>query len=599
MTFLKRSILAFILVSAFGIAPHAYAQQMDCAVSKPYTAIKHGSWDMNVELQMQTIWLGTWDADGNWVLNYNAYTKPDSPFTGVIGYGWGAGTQSIDPPFYWFDPAYLYYGPHYETTGPECSEVCETIPGADFCLYSGMGFCNALEYKTGINPASFTYIPSPPAYSHGSGWTTTYGGYAVSTCVPVPLKANMVTSIVTPATADAGIATSFSATVTNNGVGNAGATQTRFQRATSAAGANVTNLGDVLTSAANVGVSRVATGSYTLTAGTWYLRACADATALVDESSENDNCGAWRPVTVAEVVIPVANLTAGSVTPVIATEDVAHTFSANVVNSGTAATTGSSYTRFQRATSAAGAGATNIGDVLTGAVNTGVSVARTVSYTFTTAGTFYMRACANATQTANESNFNDNCGPWTAITVAAATPPSVSCTVSPSSITTGQSVTYRANPAGGASTPFTWIASDGASVGTAATVTRTLTAPGTYAMNVRASGTSVSYCPNVSVTANWCTAGSSNLSITATPERTRNGQSVSLSWSASNVSGQGTVCTVTGPGVSWSSAVTVSPSCSASGSATPTITTQSTYTLTCGADSKSVTVNVIPNFEEF
>jgi hypothetical protein len=41
------------------------------------------------------------------------------------------------------------------------------------------------------------------------------------------------------------------------------------------------------------------------------------------------------------------------------------------------------------------------------------------------------------------------------------------------------------------------------------------------------------------------------------------------------------------------------PACALpAGSATPTITTQSTYTITCGGESASVIVNVIPKFDE-
>jgi hypothetical protein len=116
---------------------------------------------------------------------------------------------------------------------------------------------------------------------------------------------------------------------------------------------------------------------------------------------------------------------------------------------------------------------------------------------------------------------------------------------------------------------------------------------------VRASNSAVSYCPNVTVAANWCTAGSAALTITASPARVRSGQVSTVTWSASNVIGQDAVCTVSGPGVSWSSSVSASPSCSANGSATPTIATQSTYVLTCGGATKSVIVNVIPEFEEF
>lgn len=303
-------------------------------------------------------------------------------------------------------------------------------------------------------------------------------------------------------------------------------------------------------------------------------------------------------VTVTVTTPTMPDLTAGSITPTTAIAGTSQTFSATVSNIG-ASVARASATRFQRATSAEGAGATTINDVTTPAITAGGSIVRSASYTFTSAGTYYVRACADTATAVSESNEGNNCGAWTAITVTTAESPTVSCSVSATSVPPGGSVTYNANPAGGASAPFTWTASDGASVGTGATVTRTFSTPGTYAMNVRASGTSVSYCPNVSVTANWCTAGTPDLTITATPTRVRAGQQVTLAWSASGVNGQNATCTVSGPGVSWSSAVSASPQCSASGSANPSINTQSTYTLTCAGVSESTTVNVIPSFQEF
>lgn len=226
------------------------------------------------------------------------------------------------------------------------------------------------------------------------------------------------------------------------------------------------------------------------------------------------------------------------------------------------------------------------------------------SYTFPSPGTYQVRACANFninwSAITTESNYSNNCGPWTNVTVGdAPQPPSLSCSVSQASILPGQSVTYSANPSGGASGPYTWSASDGGSYGTGSSVTRSFSTPGTYAMNVDTSSTAVSYCPNVTVAADWCTSGSADLTITATPTRVRAGQTATVTWSATGVNGQNATCSVSGPGVSWSSAVSPVPQCSASGSATPTINTQSTYTLTCGGASESVTVNVIPNFQEF
>lgn len=591
-------ITALILVGAFGIAAPVHAQQMECQPSRPFTAIKHGSWDMAEQLALQTIWMGYWDANGNWVLNHNAYAQPDSPFTGVIGAGWGADSQPIDPPFYWFDPGYLNPGPHYETTGPECSSVCETVPGADFCLYTGMGLCQALKYKAGINPASFVYVPSPPAYSHGSGYAVTYGGYAVSTCEPVPDRPDLTAGATSPTTATAGAAATFSSTVSNS-TRNAGATQTRFQWATSAAGAGATTIADVATPAINAGASAVVSTAHTFASpGTYYMRACADIASAVDESNEDNNCSAWTAVTVSAAPAG-ADLTAGAITPTTAALGQSKALSGTISNIGGAAASASrSY--FELTAPNAKGNTTSVAN--TPALAAAAGSAASFNYTFSYAGNYAVRVCADWYGEVTELNEGNNCGPWTDIAVSEAPiSSSVSCTVSPASGVVGGSVTYTASPVGAATSPYTWTGSDGATgFGSGSTAVRTFSAPGTYGMQVAATNASGSaQCPLVSVTAGWCASAATDLTITATPARVRSGQSTNLNWNATGVNGQNATCSVTGPGVSWTSSVTAGPSCSASGTATTVISTQSTYTLTCGAYSESVTVNVIPSFQEF
>jgi len=292
-----------------------------------------------------------------------------------------------------------------------------------------------------------------------------------------------------------------------------------------------------------------------------------------------------------------ADLTAGSVTPTSATAGTAVSLSATASNIGNAGS-GSFPLLFQVSETGALTNSSYLAGIASGGTGSG-----SASYTFPSAGSYSVRACANYntawTAIVTETDYGNNCGPWTTVNVAAAQVPAVSCTVSPSSVPSGGSVTYTANPSGGATGPYTWTAADGGSYGSASSVSRVLTTPGIYAMNVRASNSSVSYCPSVAVEATWCTNATTNLTITATPNRVRAGQAVSVAWSATGVNGQNASCTVTGPGVSWSSPVSAAPVCSVSGSANPTITTQSTYTLTCGSQTKSVTVNVIPNFQEF
>jgi hypothetical protein len=292
-----------------------------------------------------------------------------------------------------------------------------------------------------------------------------------------------------------------------------------------------------------------------------------------------------------------ADLTAGSVSPTSATAGSATTLSATASNIGNA-TSGSFPLLFQVSETGALRNSSYLAGIAAGGSGSG-----SASYTFPSAGTYSVRACANYNDSwvaiTSESNYGNNCGPWTSINVAAAQVPSLSCSVSSTAISPGQSVSYNANPSGGATGSYAWTAPDGGSYGIGSTANRSFSTPGTYAMTVSGSNTAVSNCPNVIVAANWCMNRPTDLTITATPNRVRSGQSVALAWSATGINGENASCTVSGPGVSWSSAVTGVPECSASGSATPTITTQSTYTLTCAGVSESVTVNVIPNFQEF
>lgn len=221
--------------------------------------------------------------------------------------------------------------------------------------------------------------------------------------------------------------------------------------------------------------------------------------------------------------------------------------------------------------------------------------------TFPSAGEYPVEVCADWYGAVTETNDANNCATFSVSVAETPVSDSVSCTVSPQTVAAGGTVTYTAHPVGGATNPYTWVPSDGVgSYGSGQTATRTFSAPGNYGMQVSATyASSPGNCPIVAVSGGFCPAGTPDLTITATPSRVRSGEVSTVSWSATGVPGASASCTVSGPGVSWSSAVTGSPQCSASGSAAPTISTQSTYTLACGAYSESVTVNVIPNFQEF
>jgi len=82
----------------------------------------------------------------------------------------------------------------------------------------------------------------------------------------------------------------------------------------------------------------------------------------------------------------------------------------------------------------------------------------------------------------------------------------------------------------------------------------------------------------------------STVSISANPARVPSGSSSVISWVVSQVSS----CAIKKNGVSWKSGI------SSSGFSSDTITSQTTYTITCDAlTPQSVTVNIIPAFQEF
>lgn len=225
------------------------------------------------------------------------------------------------------------------------------------------------------------------------------------------------------------------------------------------------------------------------------------------------------------------------------------------------------------------------------------------SYTFPSAGSYTVRACANNNTSwvniATETNYANNCGPWTTV-VAAASSSGTACTVSPSTLPdTGGTVTYNANPSWGIAAPYTWTPSDGiGSYGTAVTATRTFTSANkgnSYGMSVTGTPASSSNCPAVTVGAQC--GGSPTGTLTATQTRVRSGTATSIK--TTSVQNVKTSCVVSGPGINYiiNSTACVTP---AETLPTPTLTTQAVYTLTCdGVKTSSVIVNVLPNFTEF
>ena len=120
-------------------------------------------------------------------------------------------------------------------------------------------------------------------------------------------KPDLTAGAVTPAAATAGSAVTLQATISNTNVAATGAAFTDlFQRATDSSGTGATDIGTYSSAALAAGGSNTASKSYTFTAGTWYVRACADKSSAGDagdiaESNEGNNCGAWSKVAVTSL----------------------------------------------------------------------------------------------------------------------------------------------------------------------------------------------------------------------------------------------------------------------------------------------------------
>ncbi len=131
-------------------------------------------------------------------------------------------------------------------------------------------------------------------------------------------------------------------------------------------------------------------------------------------------------------VVGAPDLVAGMVSPTATIAGTATALSSLVTNIGNASTGSGFGVVFQLASSSLGANAVTIANPATTALAGGSSRTVSSSYTFPTAGTYYVRACADMGSTGlsfggstyaisggviNESNENNNCGAYTAITV--------------------------------------------------------------------------------------------------------------------------------------------------------------------------------------
>lgn len=223
-----------------------------------------------------------------------------------------------------------------------------------------------------------------------------------------------------------------------------------------------------------------------------------------------------------------SDLIAGSVSPTAAVAGIATPFSATISNIGSGST-GSGFTNlFQRASDSSGAGAIDIGTYYQStALASNANATATFSYTFPSAGTYYVRVCADKssasdTGTISESNEGNNCyTPWTPITV---TLPTLSGTFSanPDTIDPGKPST------------LTWTSNATSCVGTGFSTSGT--ANGNTTVNPTQTSAYQITCTKSGYTdltlATTVTVISVTASISAKPSCVSGGGKSNVSWSA-------------------------------------------------------------------
>lgn len=509
-----------------------------------------------------------------------------------------------------------------EGGNPIVIDICEDIPDT----YEPRPFVGT----TLVSPTQTTTYEYTCTNANGTRKSQT----TVEVVNPADLP-DLTAGTITPVSVPAELPVTLSASVLNLGTVPAGSFTSLLEIDDDADHATIPFAG--FSSIAGLGGGSSATISFTNTfpvAGEYYGRVCADSILTppglgsITEGDEDNNCGEWTTITVTSSVLPDLIVTT-PVSPTQTPAGVPVTFSATVVNVGLGATPAGFSNLFQIDDDGVAPILVERADVSPVLIAPANDVTQ-VSYTFSTQGAYKVRACTDAGSnladplagTIFESREDNNCGPWTDVTVLAssaqctdgidndgdgltdATDPDCisggtngegySCTVSSNSVPLGGSVTYTARNGSG---PYTWTASDGTPIpSTSATAVRTFTTAGSYGMSVSgASPFTNKSCPLVSA-CDICLPPV--VSIRALPtlvDPRAPGGSATLYWTADTGS-----CTITSSqtGSIFSGTPTgVEQTLPVSG-----ITRQTRYTLSCtnpaGTSEASVMVNILGKFDE-
>jgi hypothetical protein len=188
--------------------------------------------------------------------------------------------------------------------------------------------------------------------------------------------------------------------------------------------------------------------------GLYSLRACANVDFDlnlfpqgwgVDETDKGNNCGPWTNVIISGGSLP--DLSASAVTPNTAIINTPVTLSSTITNSGTA-TTGISFQNFLQVRDIDGATTHDLASTSMNALAAGANNTATKSYTFTSAGTYSVRACAdktnhNDTGVIAELDETNNCSAWIDILVSSSPRPDLTASApDQTTATLGVSVSF-------------------------------------------------------------------------------------------------------------------------------------------------------------
>lgn len=368
------------------------------------------------------------------------------------------------------------------------------------------------------------------------------------------------------------------------------------------------------------------------------IRFCADNdifyASTVNESDEGNNCGPYTYFTPGPAVLPDlapspgnpdVKPNASSVSP-----GTSQSYVLSTTNSGTGGTGTGFNALLQKSSDCVNGTCTNVTDAKVGtasAMNAGTAQYISLSYAFpqTDANTTqYVRICvdkdsAGAAGAITESNENNNCSGWTAITVTAAQTPTVtSCTPSSSTVAPNQDVTWTVTTSGFNNPPTSYqfavttggVGNPAAQTGSSNAFTTKFSAGSNYTVKVIASnGTEVasgSTCTPVLVSGPASTCGGVLTPvISAQPTRGVVGTSADVTYGVTGYVAGGS-CVVSGPdiggpGIDTLTTSNADSSCNIPSTPVhiPNVTKQSVYSIVCGASTKTTIVNVIPRFDEF